>query len=390
MQRPCWTIAFGIICVLVVPGAILTHLAVSELIPEISDLPGNLVKGFDEVFKFAYLLSDSEVVKAEAATALSTQCGPFNAASQCPNYSPQAAANLDQRSMQAAAAKLAINNAFGRSLGVVNGIANDKYFGTDDLKNTADELNKITGEMAKIKDSMKCYEAKPVFCGIFVSADGIVQGMAEVNKALDKFKTSEVVKQWDDNKSLLTFMHALPYFLVLSLIFFGVFWGLGGVCCCCRGGTKCGTLALIPSILLWLVSFVIYAIVMASGIAITVMADDIPVKGLKGEPSLKDAINHIQTNYPAFWEVVFAGMSTGLGKLLTASYFFVAVGLLQSLYTMFECCCCPYRKKAGEEDAAKPAEAIAEKPAEKTLFEDNKAEEKVDAEKKQEEVEQQV
>lgn len=353
MQRPCWTIAFGIICLLVVPGAILTHMSLSELIPEISDLPANIVTGFDEVFKFAYLKKDSNIVKTSASTALS-KCNVVSAAVTCPTKpQPDPTQLSQQKSINAAEAKAAIQNAFAGSLAVVNKIANDKYFGTKDLQGTADRLNKITMEMNKVSSTMKCYVAIPTFCAIFVAADGIVDGMAQVNKAIDTFKDSDQVKMWDDYKGLLPFLHAFPYVIVLSLLFFGIFWWRGGVCCCCRGGTKCGTFALLPSILLWLVSFVIFLVVLAVGVSVKYFAKEIAVPVLKGEPKLNLAIKHIQANYPGFWNVVFADMETGLDELLLASYFFVGAALLQFVYSMLELCCCPYRKKA---DAEKPGE----------------------------------
>jgi len=351
MQRPCWTITFAVICFLVVPGAILTHLSVGTLIPTISDLPVNIVKGFDEVFKFAHLEKDAGKVKTSAAAPLK-ECGIVSPLNTCPTTSPDPSNPAQQGTISAAAARAEIKQAFATSLSVVSKIANDKYFGSADLKSTADNLNKMTSELNKIKDTMKCYEAIPTFCGIFKSADGLVSGMAAVNKALDAFKNGDIVKQWEDNKGLLTFLHALPYLTFMSLLLFACFWWKGGVCCCCRGGTKLGSCALIPSTLLWLVSFLIYAFVLVSGIVVKYMANQIEVPVLNGKPALDVAIAHIQTNYPEFWKVVFSDMADGLDMLLMASYFFVAVCLLQAFYSCLEMCCCPYRAKAEKPSAA--------------------------------------
>jgi len=360
MQRPCWTISFVIICLLVVPGAILTHLSVGTLIPTISDLPANLVKGFDEVFKFAHLEKDSGKVKTSSAAPLK-ECGVVSPLITCPAFSPNPAVAAQQATIQTAVARADIKQAFATSLSVVSKIANDKYFGSADLKSTADNLNKMTAELNKITDTMKCYEAIPTFCAIFKSADGLVSGMAEVNKALDAFKNGDIVKQWDKNKGMLTFLHALPYLTFLSLLLFACFWWLGGVCCCCRGGTKLGSCAIIPSMLLWFTSFGIYAVVMVSGILVSNFQNKIEVPVLKGKPTLDVAIAHIQTNYPEFWNVVFSDMVDGLDGLLMASYFFVAVCVLQAFYSSLEMCCCPYRAKAEKPSAegAAPADATA-------------------------------
>lgn len=112
--------------------------------------------------------------------------------------------------------------------------------------------------------------------------------------------------------------------------------------------------------LLWLGSFAIYAIVLVSGIVVKHMANKIEVPVLNGKPTLDLAIAHIQTNYPEFWKVVFSDMADGLDGLLMASYFFVAVCLLQAFYSSLEMCCCPYRAKA---EKASAAEATADATA---------------------------
>merc|ERR1719247_2932307 len=213
---------------------------------------------------------------------------------------------------------------------------------------------------------MKCYEAVPTFCSIYTLADGIVKGMAQVDKAINTFKNSDAVSQWNDYKDLLTFLHALPYLTVLSLLLFAIFWCRGGVCCCCRDGTLAGTRALIPSILLWLASFVIFGIVLVAGLAMKFYADKFEVAVLVGKPTMEAVINHIQTNYADFWRVVFLDLEEGLEQLLLASYFFVGASLLQALYSGLEMCCCPYRKKAEKaaQGAADLGKTLASNPAE--------------------------
>eukprot|EP00929_Paragymnodinium_shiwhaense_P114515 TRINITY_DN82968_c0_g1_i1.p1 TRINITY_DN82968_c0_g1~~TRINITY_DN82968_c0_g1_i1.p1 ORF type:complete len:359 (+),score=46.93 TRINITY_DN82968_c0_g1_i1:90-1166(+) len=353
MHRPVWTFAFFIICILVLPCAFLTHVSVSTLIPAISDLPANLVQGFDEVFKFAYLEKDATQVRKSSAEAVQL-CGVTDAAVTCPsNPQPDTTDPTQLNDINAQPSKTAITNAFANSLRVVQRVANDKYFGTDDLKETADNLNKIVLELEKISPMMKCYAAIPTFCGIYMAGDGMVAGVGQVQMAIDSFTNSDIVKQWDAKKGLLIFLHVLPYFIALSLAFFGIFWYMGGVCCCCRGGTKSGTLALIPSVLLWLVSFIIYFLVLVTGVTVKYSADRIEVPVLKGKPMLDAVIEHIQTDFSEFWNVVFADLEHGLDLLLTASYFVVVTAFLQFFYMSLECCCCPYRRKAGaEEDAA--------------------------------------
>jgi len=229
----------------------------------------------------------------------------------------------------------------------VSKVVNDKYFGIDDLKPTANSLNKIVEDMSKLNDTMKCAASTPLFCSIYTSSEGIVAGMSTVNRAIDTFKTSDIVEKWDDYHKFLILLHGLPYIIVVALLFFTCFWMKGGVCCCCKGGTF-ATLALIPFTLFWLLSLVIYAIVCVIGVVVKYSSDRIDVPVLKGNPNLKQAIEHIQTAYPEFWQLVFADLSNGLDLLLKASFFFVIACLIIALYSCCECLCCPYRKASKE------------------------------------------
>jgi len=350
MDRPVWTIGFFAIWILLIPGVILTHWGVSSVIPPISDLPDNVVKGFDEVFKFKYLEEDSKKIVSTAGAQVE-KCYPGGlkkAAVVCPSQAYKADMQGFQQSgstMDAIQAKADINKIFQTSLDVVNRIANDKYFGNDDLKSTGEELTKIKSKVEEVPDTPPCTVGVPAFCEIYLSGDSIVGGMSQVNEAINKFKDSDIIKQWDEHKSLLTFLHALPYFMVLAMVFFSVFWLRGGICCCCHGGTKCGTFALLPMIVLWLASFVIYLIVLAVGMVFTVGADKIEVPALKGKPTLKESIDHIQTAYPEFWKVVFADLSDGLDSLFKASWVFTIVAIFVFFYACCECMCRPYPVK---------------------------------------------
>jgi hypothetical protein len=311
-----------------------------DLLPYLKDMPANIVKGFDETFKFAYLEQDSQSVENAAATALS-KCGAV-ANVTCPsgNYSGFS----HQNSSNTSAEQAMIAASFKTSLDVVSKVANDKYFGVESLNATAKSLDKIVADMKELNDTMTCDVSTPLFCNIYTSAGSIVAGMSTVNKAIDAFKTSDIVEKWDNYHKFLILLHGLPYIMVVALLFFTCFWMKGGVCCCCKGGTI-ASLALIPFTLFWLLSFVVYAIVCVTGLVVKYAMDKIDVPVLKGNPNLKQAINHIETVYPEFWNLVFANLANGLDLLLKASFFFVVACLIIALYSCCECLCCPYRKK---------------------------------------------
>jgi len=343
-ERPAWTFCFFFVWTLVVPGALLTHLSLLDLLPHMKDMPTNIVKGFDETFKFARLEEDSLSVETAAAYALQ-KCG-VAANVSCPSsnwtgFSAQQSSNTSNESAS-------IVSSFETSLTVVSKVANDKYFGVQDLNSTANALNEIVVDLNKLNDTMLCDISTPLFCNIYSSAGGIVSGMSTVNQAIDGFKNSEIVDRWDKYQKFLVLLHGLPYIMVAAMLFFTCFWMKGGVCCCCKGGTFAG-LALIPFALLWLLSFVVYVIVCAVGVVVKYGQDKIEVPVLNGEPNLKQVIDHIETVYPEFWNLVFANMVSGLDLLLKASFFFVAACLIIALYSCCECLRCPYRKTSHEE-----------------------------------------
>jgi len=202
---------------LLIPGAILTHLALVKLIPQIEDLPSNIIAGFDETFKFAYLKADSAKVGDAAGKAVE-MCS-FDPAADC--ASPAGLGNADTKDVSGA--KATILQAFGTSLTVIQRVADDKYFGVPSLKDTAKSLDDIMKKVKETEDSMQCRQIVPTFCAIYQSSGDIAKGMTEVTKSLDEFKNSEIIKQWDERKGLLTFLHALPYFMVLGLLAFSLF-----------------------------------------------------------------------------------------------------------------------------------------------------------------------
>lgn len=351
MERPAWTICFVLIWILVAPGLLLTHYSVGQLIPAISDLPTNVITGFNAVFRFAYMEQDAKDIQASCTTVL-TKCQVLSPNTTCPNsvLYPAVTAPGQNVEVDTNISKAAILKSFDNSLSVVKRVTKDKYFGTPGLNETAAQLDQLTKYMGEIDPVMKCAVAVPVYCNLFNSANEIVKGMGTVNAEIDKFKKSDMIERWDENKSLLVVLHGLPYILVAGMLFFSLFWLRGGVCCCCRGGTKTG-FCLFFYVLLWLLSFTIYFIVCAAGAAIKYGADRINVPILKGNPTLKDAIDHIQTQYPEFWGVVFEDLAAGLDLLLSSAFWFVIAALLIALYSSCLCCCCPYRKPADKESS---------------------------------------
>merc|ERR1719375_2995138 len=133
--------------------------------------------------------------------------------------------------------------------------------------------------------------------------------MTDVTKQIEKFTDSDMVKRYNDYSDYLIYLYGLPYLLVLSAVFFFGFWWKGGqcYCCfCCNKGSAMGCVYIFPHILFWFLFFLFNTIIFVIGAAFTFAGDKVPVPVLKGEPTLKDFLAHVQTEYPEFWDKVFA------------------------------------------------------------------------------------
>jgi len=338
-ERPAWTCCLIFLWILMVPGILFTHIAIGKLVSPIVHLADNIVIGFDNVLQFGNLETGSKRISVVSVQAMA-KCNYNPSISGCPgnNYN-------DQTSVDTTTEKTELTGIFSSSLSTVQKVANDKYFGTPDLQPTADNLNAIITNMGQISSPMQCSSVVRAYCKIWQESDSIVDGIGQVNAAIDTFKNSKESKSWNDNADFFTFLHCLPYFTVFAMVFFTFFHWKGGICCCCKGGSRCACLALIPFFLFWFVSFLIFLIIVLAGIVVKVSLDRVHTGELNGNPTLEQAINHIQTEFPEFWNAVFEDMVSGLAVLLTAAFFMTTANIVIAFYTCCQCCCRPFQKK---------------------------------------------
>merc|ERR1719253_338748 len=133
----------------------MTHMGVGSLSGPLKDLPKNIVKGFDEVFRFNYMEQDVVKIKNACSTAIKL-CPNTLATTELtcalPSYSATPTTSCTRSNgvcaMNTTESVATIKTAFENSLAIVNRVANDKYFGTDELAATAASLNEIMAEMA--------------------------------------------------------------------------------------------------------------------------------------------------------------------------------------------------------------------------------------------------
>lgn len=341
------------------------HVAIDQLIPDLEHLPDNLKKGFGVVFKFDDLERDSDKTKDEAATALG-KCGVTPPCGSDPTSgvvnNPQAAQVVDTNPE-----KQKILQLFENSLSTVRVVTNDPYFGTPEMASTGDDLNKMTRDVNAIDTNAPCAANIPLFCSLYDTSNEVVNGVSEVNDQINKFTDSEMVQEWKENADYLQALHGLPYILVISSAFFLCFWWRDGACwccCCCKDGSKLGCLYIFPHAFFWLVFFIINTIVFAIGILVPIASEDLKLDVLNNKPTLKVFMEHLETKFPEFYDLVFKGLIDGLNGMWRASAVFEFFSIAIIMYGCCMCCCRPYRREYSQ----KVIDASATTQEQKSLY----------------------
>eukprot|EP00928_Gymnodinium_smaydae_P018323 TRINITY_DN1697_c0_g2_i1.p1 TRINITY_DN1697_c0_g2~~TRINITY_DN1697_c0_g2_i1.p1 ORF type:complete len:375 (+),score=89.53 TRINITY_DN1697_c0_g2_i1:61-1185(+) len=341
MIRPAWTIAFAIIWVIIVIGAIIMHSALASLVPALQGLPAGLDEGFNVVFGFDQLVTQSENMKTSSTNAIEkceadaeTYC---NAQRECNGIG----ANRVQKDMNTE--KDEIVAAFDKGLEKIIKIGTDKYFGMDSFQDAASKLTDIRDELDSLDANGPCCATTKLFCEMRKNSDELSKMGTEIRNMIATFTQNDGVVMFEAQTGNLMALHALPYVLVLSTVFFAVLWYKNGACCCCSNGSCIQVVCLIlPQVVFWLVAFVIMAIFAGIGWAFSIVILPMQMPGFKGEPTIADLLDHIQTEFSGFWDAVFADMVDGLQEFRTASTVFTVACILVILYSCCFCCCRPY------------------------------------------------
>lgn len=349
LSRACCTTLLLLLWGLVAVGVIYCHMAISMVVPALQEMPANLKKGFYEVLKFDSVSADAESVKNSAADALYL-CNVYP--SQCSNLQNLPA--TPSTTSNTAAQKQAIQDAFTRSLSVILKVATDEYFGTEAMNATATQLQGIISDLESIDVTtpQPCAGTNKLYCSIYENAEQIKDGADKVKGEVDQFCNTDEMQTWTDYAADMELLYALPYVLVVAMIFFTLFWFKDAACLCC-GGSCCGSLAAIAYTLLWFIFFTFSLIVCVVGYVIRNKAGEVMIKGVFAKDvSLEALLNHIQDEYTAFWDVVFKDLVAGLEMFNGAFAIFVAVCLVVMMYALSVCCCRPYTGKKAPQDAS--------------------------------------
>mmetsp|Transcript_84959 Transcript_84959/g.132776 ORF Transcript_84959/g.132776 Transcript_84959/m.132776 type:complete len:365 (+) Transcript_84959:72-1166(+) len=334
-----WTAVFACTWILLLIGTITWVVAVVQLVPPLADLPDNLVKGFDVVFGFALLQADSDSIKLASTTALA-KCGVIP--SNCPSNYPYNSATVDTN-----IEKATVSAAFQSSLAKVQKVTNDIYFGVPDFQSTATELNNILANFNNIDaNGMPCAGASPLYCSMYSSAGVIVDGIGQVNAQINSFTKSDIVSDWKDASDYLYGLAVFPLLLIIAALCFCGVWYRDGTCICCADGTKCGCAMTCCHAFWWLIFFVLVTVIAAISVVAKYGQNRVKLDMLNHDPSVKDFLNHVQTSFPEFWNMVFADMEEALLNIFRSSVTMWVFCVVIVFYGVCMCCWRPYSQGA--------------------------------------------
>jgi len=337
----CFTVVYGLVWALMGVGLLLYHVSIAQVVPALANFPDNLAAGFNIVLGFDNLEGETVNIKTAVTSAVAL-CGIT--ATPCPTPIPDPVPlTLKSTSTTQLAA---IDAAFGAVLDSILKVCTDPYFGVDDLADTATGLQNIKDEIANLEvDDKECIGTNQVYCSIYTNAESVNSAVGPAKDAINAFTGGDLVKEFKENVDYLNLLHTLPYVLVISALFFHFFWWKYATCCCCAGGGCGGFLLLIAFFLFWVASFAINTVVLALCIFVKFGQDRIPVDFLKGKPTLEVLLVHVKTQYPKFWEKVFADMETGLDFFYHAVSCFEVFAVILMIYGLCMCCARPYNTR---------------------------------------------
>lgn len=344
MERPAWTICFGVLWLIIFAAVIIMHLALIKVVPSIQDFPTNLQDGFEEILGLEEMQSLAKKVKTNSEDALQ-KCSLLSGICSTIESNPSAAGPFcSSTTVDPTSERDGIKGAFDDGLSKLQKIGNDKYLGTSDMEAASDEVDAMMAELDGITSTEDCCTVAGAFCVTWRSGDELEKQYSTVKDGVDSFTSGEAIDTFNRYAGNLKYLHALPWVLVLSSLAFVVMWMKNGACCCCKNGSLVQAIGLsLPQGLLWLISFLIMTVFAAVGYAFEFYVLEQEVgDDFKGDPTVGDLLVHFQTEFPEFWDIVFADMESGLALFRISASIFVIVCLFIAVYSCCFCCLRPY------------------------------------------------
>lgn len=318
-------------------ATLLSHMAFRVLITPMVELPTNLVTGIDDALHFATLQSDSMAVKQRAQDALAKPaCSVLVAA--CPNPTSTNMATSDTSTELAA-----ISTIFDNTLAIVEQVANDRFLGVGDFAAIANDLSVMRQNLTQLRNMnqpLPCQATNQLYCSIYSASDQIISAMGTVRRGVNEIKNNPTIADYEKYaKEVETGFHGLPYIMWVSLLFYACFWfsrrpsckgGFGVACACVFHG------------IFFFLAFVVSVAIVAAGIVSTKVIGEMTLGSpFVGNPTIAQLIDHIQINFPGFYDIVLKDLLDGMKKTFNAYVIFLAAQILLLIHTS-TCCCGVY------------------------------------------------
>uniref|UniRef100_A0A7S1RDX2 Uncharacterized protein n=1 Tax=Alexandrium catenella TaxID=2925 RepID=A0A7S1RDX2_ALECA len=319
-------------------ATLLSHVAFSVLVTPLVELPTNLVTGIDDALHFATLQSDSTAVKQHAQDALAKpQCSVLVAA--CPNPPAPTSLTTSNTSTELAA----IVTIFDNTLAIVEKVANDQFLGVGDFAAIANDLSVMRQNLTQLRNMtqpLPCQATNQLYCSIYSASDQIINAMGTVRRGVNEIKNNPAVADYETYaKQVKTGFHGLPYIMWVSLLFYACFWFSRRPSC--KGGCGVACACVFHGIFFFL-AFVVSVAIVGAGIVSTKVVGEMTLGSpFVGNPTIAQLIDHIETNFPGFYNVVLKNLLDGMKKTFNAYVIFLAAQILLLIHTC-TCCCGVY------------------------------------------------
>jgi hypothetical protein len=193
---------------------------------------------------------------------------------------------------------------------------------------------------------------------MFVSAEKIVAEASKVKKEIEKFTNGKVVKEFEDQKDLLNLLYIIPALFFLAFLMFTCFWAIDAACVCC-GGSIPGCVAMIGYLLLWFLFFIISLVIVIAGLAFRDAVDKEKIKDVNGEPTIKVFVDHVEKQYPEFYDLVLKKLIEELDKFDFDFQICFLICVIIGIYSICVCVLRPYTSREHDESKkGAPAQTI--------------------------------
>lgn len=326
---------------------IVFHTAVSSLLPELRDFPDNLSKGFQQGFGFADLEQGGLDVQSQASIALQ-KCGTTASSCATSSIPLQTCTSRPDLCCDTTAEVNQINAIFSSTLTTIQKVTNDKYFGVSDFQSSASSLNDITDQLKNVPTgSSPMQPNNDVFCQIYRDTTTLLDSVASVNRQIDTFTTGDSVNDVKDGVDRLSALHGLPYCMLLSMLFFACFWYAEKPACCCCGGKFLSGCAFFFHLSCCWFLFVWCAVFIAVRGLTLDQIEKTRASNFEGNPTVKEVIDHIQNEWPVFWDIAMKKLVDALDGFVNSMASAMALVLIIFIYSCGLCIMCgkPYSEK---------------------------------------------